>query len=111
MKAAHRTTVLALILAAPFAQARRSGKNVSPDLANKFAAAKSTTMGIMENAQKNPGSANLVYLPGYLLPADGVPVEVGNEVSGAAGVGGAPGAHLDEQGAMAAREKVNGQMK
>lgn len=70
------------------------------------ASAKNTTLAIMENAQKNPGAANLVYLPGYLLLGGGVPVKAGNEVIGAVGIGGAPGGHLDEQCAMAALDKV-----
>jgi uncharacterized protein GlcG (DUF336 family) len=40
-----------------------------------------------------------------------VPVKVGNDTIGAVGVGGAPGGHLDEQCAMAAIEKVKGQLQ
>ena len=72
------------------------------------ASAKSPTQAMMENAQKNPGAANLVYLPGFLLLGGGVPVKSGNEVIGAVGVGGAPGGHLDDQCANAALEKVKG---
>ena len=70
------------------------------------ASAKNNTLAIMEIAQKNPGAANLVNIPGYLLLGGGVPVKVGNEVIGAVGVGGAPGGHLDEQCALAALDKV-----
>ena len=70
------------------------------------ASAKNTTLAMMENAQKNPGAANLVHVPGFLLLGGGVPIKVGNEVIGAVGVGGAPGGHLDEQCAMAALDKV-----
>ena len=72
------------------------------------ASAKSPTQAMMEGAQKNPGAANLVYLPGFLLLGGGVPVKSGNEVIGAVGVGGAPGGHLDDQCANAALEKVKG---
>ena len=72
------------------------------------ASAKSPTQAMMEGAQKNPGAANLVYLPGFLLLGGGVPVKSGNEVIGAVGVGGAPGGHLDDQCANAAIEKVKG---
>jgi uncharacterized protein GlcG (DUF336 family) len=72
------------------------------------ASAKSATQAMMEGAQKNPGAANLVYLPGFLLLGGGVPVKSGNEVIGAVGVGGAPGGHLDDQCANAALEKVKG---
>jgi uncharacterized protein GlcG (DUF336 family) len=70
------------------------------------ASAKNTTLAMMEGAQKNPGAANLVNIPGFLLLGGGVPVKVGNEVIGAVGIGGAPGGHLDEQCAMAALDKV-----
>ena len=75
------------------------------------ASAKNNTQAMMEAAQKNPGSANLVYLPGFLLLGGGVPVRVGNEVIGAVGVGGAPGGNLDEQCAMAGVEKVKDLLK
>ena len=70
------------------------------------ASARNTTQAMMEAAQKNPGAANLVHLPGFLLLGGGVPVRAGNEVVGAVGVGGAPGGHLDEQCAVAALEQV-----
>ena len=75
------------------------------------ASAKNTTLAIMEIAQKNPGAANLVNIPGYLLLGGGVPVKVGNEVIGAVGVGGAPAGNLDEQCAMAGIEKVKESLK
>lgn len=70
------------------------------------ASAKNTTLAMMENTQKNPAAATLVYIPGFLLVGGGVPVKVGNEVIGAVGIGGAPGGHLDEQCAIAALDKV-----
>ena len=70
------------------------------------ASAKNTTLAIMDIAQKNPGAANLVNIPGYLLLGGGVPVRVGNEVIGAVGIGGAPAGNLDEQCALAALDKV-----
>ncbi|HMA07957.1 MAG TPA: heme-binding protein [Ramlibacter sp.] len=75
------------------------------------ASAKNNTLAMMEAAQKNPGSANLVYLPGFLLLGGGVPVRVGNEVIGAVGVGGAPGGNLDEQCAIAGVDKVKDLLK
>jgi len=70
------------------------------------ASAKNTTLAMMENAQKNPGAANLVHIPGFLLLGGGVPIKAGNDVIGAVGVGGAPAGNLDEQCAMAALDKV-----
>ncbi|CAN7435796.1 heme-binding protein [Variovorax sp. LjRoot84] len=74
------------------------------------ASAKAPTLAMMENAQKNPGAANLVNIPGFLLLGGGVPIMAGNEVIGAVGVGGAPGGHLDEQCANAGIEKVKAQL-
>ena len=73
--------------------------------------AKNSTLAMMEAAQKNPGAANLVYLPGFLLLGGGVPVKVGNEVIGGVGVAGAPSGHLDEQCALAALDKVKDLLK
>lgn len=70
------------------------------------ASAKSATLQMMENAQKNPGAANMVYIPGFLLLGGGVPVKSGDQVIGAIGVGGAPGGHLDDQCAQKALESL-----
>lgn len=75
------------------------------------ASAKVNTLAMMETAQKNPGAANLVYIPGFLLLGGGVPVKVGNEVIGAVGIGGAPAGNLDEQCALAALDKVKDLLK
>lgn len=75
------------------------------------ASAKSNTLAMMEGAQKNPGAANLVNIPGFLLLGGGVPVKAGNDVIGAVGIGGAPGGHLDEQCALAALDKVKELLK
>ena len=63
--------------------------------------AKSPTLAMMENAQKNPGAANLTDIPGFLLLGGGVPVKAGSAVIGAIGVA-APGGHLDAECADAA---------
>ena len=73
--------------------------------------AKNNTLAIMEIAQKNPGAANLVHIPGFLLLGGGVPVRVGNEVIGAVGVGGTPSGALDEGCAIAGVEKVKDLLK
>ena len=75
------------------------------------ASAKNNPLAIVEIAQKNPGAANLVNIPGYLLLGGGVPVKVGNEVIGAVGVGGAPAGNLDEQCALAAIDQVKDLLK
>ena len=75
------------------------------------ASAKNSTGAMLETAQKNPGAATLVDIPGFLLLGGGVPVRVGNEVIGAVGVGGAPGGHLDEQCAVAAIDQAKDLLK
>lgn len=75
------------------------------------ASAKNTTLAMMQTAQKNPGAANLVHIPGFLLLGGGVPVKAGEEVIGAVGIGGAPGGHLDEQCAKAALDTVSDLLK
>ncbi len=75
------------------------------------ASARNTTMAMMEASQKNPGSANLGAIPGFLLLGGGVPVKAGNEVIGAVGIGGAPAGQLDEQCAMTALEAVKDDLK
>ncbi len=75
------------------------------------ASAKNATTAMMETAQKNPGAANLVHIPGFLLLGGGMPVKAGSEVIGALGVGGAPGGHLDDQCVAAALESVKEQLK
>lgn len=75
------------------------------------ASAKNATTAMMETAQKNPGAANLVNIPGFLLLGGGMPVKAGSEVIGAVGVGGAPGGHLDDQCVVAALEAVKDQLK
>ena len=75
------------------------------------ASAKNNTLAMMETAQKKPGAANLVNIPGFLLLGGGVPVKVGNDVIGAVGIGGAPAGNLDEQCPIAALDKVKDFLK
>lgn len=70
------------------------------------ASARTSTLAMMENAQKNPGAANLTDIPGFLLLGGGVPIKAGDAVIGAVGIGGAPGGHLDDQCAVAALDGV-----
>lgn len=75
------------------------------------ASAKNSTLAMMEGSQKNPGAANLVHIPGYLLLGGGLPVKVGNEVIGAVGIAGAPGGHLDDQCGQTAMGQVQDLLK
>lgn len=83
-----------------FARADNAGPHtIEASQAKAFTAvsAKTPTLAIMENAQKNPGAANMTDIPGFLLLGGGVPVKAGDNVIGAIGVAGAPGGHLDAQ--------------
>ena len=83
-----------------FARADNAGPHtIEASQAKAFtsASAKSPTLAIMENAQKNQVAANLTDIPGFLLLGGGVPVKAGDAVIGAIGVAGAPGGHLDAQ--------------
>ncbi|MFZ6047017.1 heme-binding protein [Pseudomonas sp. CR3202] len=83
-----------------FARADNAGPHtIEASRAKAFtsASAKAPTLAIMENAQKNPGAANLTDIPGFVLLGGGVPVKAGDAVIGAIGVAGAPGGHLDAQ--------------
>jgi uncharacterized protein GlcG (DUF336 family) len=83
-----------------FARADNAGPHtIEASRAKAFTAvsAKTPTLTMMENAQKNPGAANLTDIPGFLLLGGGVPVKAGDKVIGAIGVAGAPGGHLDAQ--------------
>jgi uncharacterized protein GlcG (DUF336 family) len=70
------------------------------------ASARTSTLAMMENAQKNPGAANLTDIPGFLLLGGGVPIKAGDVVIGAVGIGGAPAGQLDDQCAIAALDSV-----
>ena len=76
--------------------------------------AKSPTLAMMENAQKNPGAANLTDIPGFLLLGGGVPVKAGSAVIGAIGVAGArrpPGRGMRRRGAGRERGAVQGRAR
>ncbi|MES5047101.1 heme-binding protein [Rhizobium nepotum] len=63
-----------------------------------------------ENIQKNPGAAQMVSIPGFLVLAGGVPIKIGDETIGAIGIGGAPGGNLDEACALEALDKVKARL-
>ncbi|MGE8669444.1 MAG: GlcG/HbpS family heme-binding protein [Achromobacter mucicolens] len=91
-----------------FARADNAGPHtIEASRAKAFTAvsAKTPTLTMMENAQKNPGVANLTDIPGFLLLGGGVPIKAGNSVIGAIGVAGAPGGNLDAQCADAVLEE------
>lgn len=97
-----------------FARADNAGPHTVEAARRKAFTSASTrtpTTVIVENVQKNPASAQLVAIDGFLVLGGGVPVKVGNETIGAVGIGGAPGGNLDEACALAAIAKVESQLK
>ncbi|GAB3630580.1 glcG protein [Pandoraea terrae] len=75
------------------------------------ASTRNPTSRIVENIQKNPASAQLTAVDGFLILGGGVPIKVGDEVIGAVGVGGTPSGNLDEACAAKAIEKVQSRLK
>jgi uncharacterized protein GlcG (DUF336 family) len=77
------------------------------DKAYTSASFKSDTGALFERAKTAPGFANLfTQLPHLILLGGGVVIKVGDEVVGAIGAGGAPGANLDEACARAGVDKI-----
>ncbi|MGH7004949.1 MAG: GlcG/HbpS family heme-binding protein [Alphaproteobacteria bacterium] len=75
------------------------------------ASARSLTSAMAKNVQDNPGAAQLVDIPGFLVLAGGVPIKLGDETIGAIGIGGAPGGNLDEECATEALAKIADKLK
>ena len=73
--------------------------------------AKRPSGAIAERLLANPASAQLGRLPHVLLLGGGLPIKIGNEVVGAIGAGGAPGADLDEACAKAGIDKIADRLK
>lgn len=70
-----------------------------------------TTTQVVAYIQKNPASAQLAAIDGFLMLGGGVPIAVGGELIAAVGVGGAPGGDLDEACAVKAIERVQARLK
>src|ERR1700719_221666 len=72
------------------------------DKAYTAASFKTDTSALFERAKTAPGFSNLfTQLPHLILLGGGLVIKVGDEVVGAIGAGGAPGANLDEACARA----------
>lgn len=65
-----------------------------------------TTSRIADKVRSNAAAAALEDVPGILLLGGGVSLQLGGEVVGGLGVGGAPGGLLDEACAIAGAETV-----
>jgi uncharacterized protein GlcG (DUF336 family) len=76
------------------------------DKAYTAASFKTDTSALVERSKTVPVLANLFKLPHLLLLGGGVVIKVGDEVLGAIGAAGAPGANLDEACARAGLDKI-----
>jgi uncharacterized protein GlcG (DUF336 family) len=82
------------------------------DKAYTAASFKADTSALFERAKTAPGFANLfTQLPHLILLGGGIVIKVGDEVVGAIGAAGAPGADLDDACARAGLEKIQAQLK
>jgi len=82
------------------------------DKAYTAATFKADTIALAERAKTVPGFASLfTQLPHLILFGGGVPIKMGDEVIGAIGAAGAPGADLDDACAKAGIEKIRDQIK
>jgi uncharacterized protein GlcG (DUF336 family) len=82
------------------------------DKAYTAASFKADTGALYERSKTVPGFANLfTQLPHLMLFGGGVVIKAGDEVVGAIGAAGAPGANLDEACARAGVEKIRDQLK
>jgi uncharacterized protein GlcG (DUF336 family) len=82
------------------------------DKAYTSATFKADTGALFERSKTAPGFANLfTQLPHLILLGGGIVIKVGDEVVGAIGAGGAPGANLDEACARAGLDKIRDQLR
>lgn len=82
------------------------------DKAYTAASFKTDTAALADRAKMTPGFAALfTQLPHLMLFGGGVVMKMGNEVIGAVGAAGAPGADLDEACARAGVDKIRDQLK
>lgn len=82
------------------------------DKAYTAASFKTDTGALFERSKTAPGFSNLfTQLPHLMLFGGGVVIKVGDEVVGAIGAAGAPGANLDEACARAGVDKIRDQLK
>jgi uncharacterized protein GlcG (DUF336 family) len=82
------------------------------DKAYTAATFKADTLALVERAKAAPAFANLfTQIPNLILFGGGVVIKVGDEVVGAIGAAGAPGADLDDACAHAGLDKIKDQLK
>ncbi len=72
---------------------------------------KAPSGAVAERLLANPPTAQLGLLPHVLLLGGGLPIKIGDEVVGAIGAAGAPGADKDEACAKAGLDKIADRLK
>ncbi len=72
---------------------------------------KTDTTALVERSKTVPVLVNLFKLPHLLLLGGGIVIKLGDEVVGAIGAAGAPGADLDDACAHAGLDKIKDQLK
>jgi uncharacterized protein GlcG (DUF336 family) len=82
------------------------------DKAYTAASFKTDTSALFERSKTVPGLSNLfTQLPHLMLFGGGIVIKLGDEVVGAIGAAGAPGANLDDACAHAGLDKIRDQLK
>jgi uncharacterized protein GlcG (DUF336 family) len=82
------------------------------DKAYTSASFKTDTSALFERSKTAPGLTNLfTQVPHLMLLGGGIVIKTGDEVIGAIGAAGAPGADLDEACARAGLDKIHDQLK
>jgi uncharacterized protein GlcG (DUF336 family) len=82
------------------------------DKAYTAATFKADTLSLSERAKTVPGFAALfTQVPHLILLGGGVPIKIGDEVVGAIGAAGAPGANLDDGCAKAGIDAIRDRLK
>jgi uncharacterized protein GlcG (DUF336 family) len=82
------------------------------DKAYTAASFKADTSALFERSKTAPGFSNLfTQLPHLILLGGGIVIKVGDEVVGAIGAAGAPGANLDDDCAKAGLAKIQDRLK
>lgn len=76
--------------------------------ANSF---KANSGAVAERLMGNPASSGLQHVPGVLFVQGAVIIQVGDEIIGAIGVGGAPGGDKDEACARAGLDRIKDRLK
>ncbi len=72
---------------------------------------KADTLSLSQRAKGEDGIAPLAKLPHVMFFGGGVPIKLGDELIGAIGAAGAPGAKLDDGCARAGLEKIRDRLK